>query len=228
MFLKYLASLPRGPPSSQLGAGKSSHGLLIERNRYSTPSWHMLWALLSPELALGGGEGAASSAGKESACNVADPGSILRSGRSTGKGTGYLFQCSWVSQLGQLIKNLQAMQETWVRPLGWEDPLEKGTTPALWPGEFHGLSDFHSQSPPPPQIFQRRIKRFGVRLHHLFKLIQQMREEQELHLGVYASPQPTVLTALPSIWLVQGQPSWANCIPPVQSCSALLSICFFS
>ena len=25
-----------------------------------------------------------------------------------------------------MIKNLHAMQETWVRSLGWEDPLEKG------------------------------------------------------------------------------------------------------
>ena len=32
------------------------------------------------------------------------------------------------------------MQETWVRSLGWEDPLEKGkATPVFWPGEFHGL-----------------------------------------------------------------------------------------
>ena len=27
--------------------------------------------------------------------------------------------------VAQMIKNLPAMQETWVRPLGWEDPLEK-------------------------------------------------------------------------------------------------------
>ena len=26
----------------------------------------------------------------------------------------------------QLVKNLPALQETWVRSLGWEDPLEKG------------------------------------------------------------------------------------------------------
>ena len=26
----------------------------------------------------------------------------------------------------QMVKNLPAMQETWVRFLGWEDPLEKG------------------------------------------------------------------------------------------------------
>ena len=26
----------------------------------------------------------------------------------------------------ELVKNPPAMQETWVRSLGWEDPLEKG------------------------------------------------------------------------------------------------------
>ena len=33
------------------------------------------------------------------------------------------------------------MQETWVRSLGWEDPLEKGkaTDSVFWPGELHGL-----------------------------------------------------------------------------------------
>ena len=30
------------------------------------------------------------------------------------------------SLVAQLAKNLPAMQETWVRPLGWEDPLEEG------------------------------------------------------------------------------------------------------
>ena len=29
--------------------------------------------------------------------------------------------------MAQLVKNPPAMQETWVPPLGWEDPLEKGT-----------------------------------------------------------------------------------------------------
>ena len=28
--------------------------------------------------------------------------------------------------MAQLVKNLPAMQETWLRSLGWEDPLEKG------------------------------------------------------------------------------------------------------
>ena len=28
--------------------------------------------------------------------------------------------------VAQMVKNLPAMQESWVRFLGWEDPLEKG------------------------------------------------------------------------------------------------------
>ena len=28
--------------------------------------------------------------------------------------------------MAQMVKNLPAMQETWVRPLGQENPLEKG------------------------------------------------------------------------------------------------------
>ena len=30
------------------------------------------------------------------------------------------------SLLAQMVKNLPAMQETWVQSLGWEDPLEEG------------------------------------------------------------------------------------------------------
>ena len=35
-------------------------------------------------------------------------------------------QYSWASLVAQLVKNPPAMWETWVRSLGWEDPLEKG------------------------------------------------------------------------------------------------------
>ena len=66
------------------------------------------------------------SVGKESTCSTGDPGSIPGSGRSTGEGTGYPLQYCWASLVVQLVKNLPAMQETWVRSLGWEDPLEKG------------------------------------------------------------------------------------------------------
>ena len=43
--------------------------------------------------------------------------------------------------MAHLVKNLPAMRETWVRSLGWEDPLERERlpTPVFWPGEFHGL-----------------------------------------------------------------------------------------
>ena len=67
-----------------------------------------------------------SSAGKESTCNVGDPVLIPGSGRSPGKGLGYLLQDSWASLVAQMVKNLPAMQEAWVRSLDWEDPLEEG------------------------------------------------------------------------------------------------------
>ena len=45
---------------------------------------------------------------------------------SAGEGIGYPFQYSRASLVAQLVKNPLTMQETWVRPLSWEDPLEKG------------------------------------------------------------------------------------------------------
>ena len=41
------------------------------------------------------------------------------------------------SLVAQRVKNLPAMRETWVRSLGWEDPLEEGMgpTPVFLPGE---------------------------------------------------------------------------------------------
>ena len=67
-----------------------------------------------------------SSVGKESACNAGDPSSIPGLGRSAGEGIGYPLQDSWASLLAQLVKNLPAVQETPVRFLGQEDPLQKG------------------------------------------------------------------------------------------------------
>ena len=64
-----------------------------------------------------------SSVGKESACSAGDPGLIPGSGRSSEEGRGYLIQYSLASLLAQLVKNPPAKQETWVRSLGWEDPL---------------------------------------------------------------------------------------------------------
>ena len=64
--------------------------------------------------------------GKESTCNAGDPDLIPGSGRSPGEGIGYPLQYSCASLVAQLIKNLPAMRETWVRSPGWEDVLEKG------------------------------------------------------------------------------------------------------
>ena len=57
---------------------------------------------------------------------MAGSGLIPGSGRSTGEGIVYPLQYSWAFLVAQLVKNLPAMWETWVRSLGWEDPQEKG------------------------------------------------------------------------------------------------------
>ena len=64
--------------------------------------------------------------GKESACNARDPGSVPGLRRYPVEGNGYPLQYSWASLVPQLEKNPPAMPETWVRSLGWEDPLETG------------------------------------------------------------------------------------------------------
>ena len=66
------------------------------------------------------------SVGKESACNTGDSGLIPGLGRSSGEGIDYPLQYFWASLMAPLVKNPPAMWETWVRSLGWEDPLEKG------------------------------------------------------------------------------------------------------
>ena len=90
--------------------------------------------------------------GKESACNLGDPGSIPGLGRSVGKDRlptpvflGF--------PVAQLVKNLPAMWETWVRSLGWEDSLEEGmaTHSSIlawripWTEELGGLQSTESQ-----------------------------------------------------------------------------------
>ena len=58
------------------------------------------------------------------------------------------------SLVAQLVKNPPGMQETWVRSLGWEDALEKGTATHSsilawripWTEELGGLHSMVSQS----------------------------------------------------------------------------------
>ena len=53
-----------------------------------------------------------------------------------------LFATHLASLVAQMVKRLPAMQETQVRSLGWEDPLEKEMkwqpTPVSLPGKSHG------------------------------------------------------------------------------------------
>ena len=52
-----------------------------------------------------------------------------------------------------MVKNLPAMQGTWVQSLGQEDPLEKGmaTYSSILPGEIHGQRSLVGYSPGGPK-----------------------------------------------------------------------------
>ena len=119
---------------------------------------------------------------KESACNVGNLGSIPGLGRSPGEGNGYPLQYSglensvdcivlgitkswtwlsdflWASLLAQMVKNPPVMWETWVRSLGWKDPLEEGMAThssilawkipmdrGAWRATMHGVSKSWTQ-----------------------------------------------------------------------------------
>ena len=77
---------------------------------------------------------------KESAYNAGDPSSIPGYGRSAGDGISYPLQYSGASLVAQTVKNLPAMQKTWVQFLGWEEPMEEvmATYSSILPGKFHG------------------------------------------------------------------------------------------
>ena len=55
----------------------------------------------------------------------------------------------WASLIAQLVKNLPAMQMTWVRSLSWEDPLEEGmaTHSNILSEESHGQRSLVGYSP---------------------------------------------------------------------------------
>ena len=55
----------------------------------------------------------------------------------------------WASLLAQRLKRVPGMQETWVKSLGQEDPLEKemATHSVLLPGKSHGRRNLEGYSP---------------------------------------------------------------------------------
>ena len=65
--------------------------------------------------------------------------SIPGSGKSAGEGIGYSLQYSWASLVAQLVKKLPAMWETWLQPLGWEDPLGKETATIHYSGPENSM-----------------------------------------------------------------------------------------
>ena len=181
----------------------------VQANEGRGQSWTQVW------LALGFPD---SSAGKESACNAEDPSLILGSGRSAGEGIGYPLQYFWASLVAQLVKNLPAMQETWVRSLGWEDPLEKGkathSSTLTWRipwTTFHGVTKSRT-------LLSNWIELLGLKAYALCmkvtfcKVALTMRLRMLLHI-----PKPT-----PTICLCQHWPAnfhqWSNWIWPSYHC----------
>jgi len=72
---------------------------------------------------------------------------------SPGERIGYPLQQFWASLVAQMVKNLLAMWETWVRSQDWEDPPETGMTAyssilawsipmdrGAWQDAVHGVS----------------------------------------------------------------------------------------
>ena len=67
---------------------------------------------------------------------------------------------NWSFLVTQMVKNLPAVQETWVQSMGWEDPLEKGMAiyssilawRILWTEEPGKLQSMESQESYMPQL----------------------------------------------------------------------------
>ena len=90
---------------------------------------------------------------KKSTCNPGDPGSVPGLGSSSAEGIGYPLQYTWASLVVQMVNNLPAMWETWLRSsvgkILWRRALQP--TPELlpeespWTEEPGGLQSMRSQ-----------------------------------------------------------------------------------
>ena len=79
-----------------------------------------------------------SSVSKESAGNARDLGLIRGTGIYPGEGIGYPLQYSWTSLVAQLVKNLPAVWETWVRSPGLGRSPGEGKG---YPHQYSGLEN---------------------------------------------------------------------------------------
>ena len=120
-----------------------------------------------------------STAGKESACNAGDPGSIPGSGRSPGNVIGYLLQYSCASLAAQMVKNPPTMWETWVQSLSWEDPLEEGMAThcgeSPWteePGKLQFMGSQVGHNWATKQNMRRKLRTFSTGNDNISLVIQ--------------------------------------------------------
>ena len=82
-----------------------------------------------------------SSAGRESACNAGDPGSIPRSGRSPGERIGYPFHYSWASLMAQMVESACNVGGLGSIPGLERSPGEGNDYPPQYPFQYSGLED---------------------------------------------------------------------------------------
>ena len=99
------------------------------------------------------------------------------------------FVLLWASLVAQMVKNLPAMLETWVRSLDWEDTLEKGTAThsniLAWriplTQEPHGLQSMGSQ----------RVRHdwatftFSKFTSHFYKIFMEIYVSEDSHLLLF-------------------------------------------
>ena len=110
----------------------------------------------------------------------------------------------WASLIAQLVKNLPAMQETWVwtwvGKIHWR--RERLPTPVFWPGEFHGLYNpwGHKESDMTERLPLHLNRAYQVaQWHRIFLPMQEMQETQvqsllgEDPLEKEMATQPTIL-----------------------------------
>ena len=99
--------------------------------------------------------------------------------------------------VAQMVKNPPVMQETWVRPLGWEDPLEKEMAAHSsilawkipWTSEPGGLLSMGSQSP-----WGCKESDTTERLHFHFNFILQNKQLKTAPLPQTAMPSLGIAT----------------------------------
>ena len=110
-------------------------------------------------------------AGKESACNAGDPGTIAGLGRSAGKGIVYPLQYSWASLVAQTVKKKN--------PSVSVDLPIITTVPAWW-GRLIVWKNVHGRGQRVYGNFRYLPLSFAVNLKLLYSVFKQRKKERNL------------------------------------------------